>query len=397
MCSASICGRRGPPERQGAAELPRGDRCRRSSVSGRRCRRLPDHRSGNRRQLAGDLPRDAFANLRRQGGLQDHAVAGAKRQSDRHSAGAPARDLLSGPGIHGQRSPAKGKLMTSFDPIPVNRLTTRMGARYEPVTYWLTMGDQVVRTQWDKRMGPDPQRPEPRESPDGLSFRVSSTSTGIPTVCVRDEQQQFVAEHDGGDSARGAPKAERAAALTCSDAGAGSRRPPPACIRGNLLRCSGLLRRLCFALAPCGRWASSQTSARRPGPRWPCWPLPASGLRQSPSRSPMLGPLASVRRPRRRSPRTRAGAQLEPGTDPGDGVAEEPEVVLLGRDAGRPLARRRRACGSRRRRGRLTTAAVRRVVSAQGARPRLGRAHGDRGVVRAPRILNAKKFSIAFS
>ena len=32
------------------------------------------------------------------------------------------------------------------------RLTATMGARHEPITYWLTMGDQVVKTQWDKRI-----------------------------------------------------------------------------------------------------------------------------------------------------------------------------------------------------------------------------------------------------
>jgi EpsI family protein len=66
-----------------------------------------------------------------------------------------------------------GELTTTYGQIAVRRLTTNNGARYEPVTYWLTMGDRVVKTQWDKRMiqfhtfvtG---------ESPGGLLFRVSS-------------------------------------------------------------------------------------------------------------------------------------------------------------------------------------------------------------------------------
>ena len=41
--------------------------------------------------------------------------------------------------------------MTPFDPIAVRRLKTRMGARYEPVTYWLTMGNQVVHSQGTSR------------------------------------------------------------------------------------------------------------------------------------------------------------------------------------------------------------------------------------------------------
>jgi hypothetical protein len=46
------------------------------------------HRSGNRGTAEEDLQRDALANLCQRGGLPDHAVDGAERQSDRHSAGA---------------------------------------------------------------------------------------------------------------------------------------------------------------------------------------------------------------------------------------------------------------------------------------------------------------------
>jgi len=38
------------------------------------------------------------------------------------------------------------ELPTAYGPIRVTRLTARMGARHEPITYWLTMGDQVVKT-----------------------------------------------------------------------------------------------------------------------------------------------------------------------------------------------------------------------------------------------------------
>ena len=87
--------------------------------------------------------------------------------------------------------PAKGELMTSFDPIPVKRLTTSMGARYEPVTYWLTMGDQVVRTQWDKRIV-QIRSVLTGESPDGLLFRVSSIDRDSDVAFAM--QQQFVAD-----------------------------------------------------------------------------------------------------------------------------------------------------------------------------------------------------------
>ena len=49
-----------------------------------------------------------------------------------------------------------GELTTAYGPISVRRLKTNMRSRYEPVTYWLTMGDQVgqdpvgqtVRRNW---------------------------------------------------------------------------------------------------------------------------------------------------------------------------------------------------------------------------------------------------------
>lgn len=87
--------------------------------------------------------------------------------------------------------PEDGRLTTPYGPIEVTRLTTSMGARTEPVTYWLTMADHVVRTQWDKRMvqfllvvtG---------QSPDGLLFRVSSIDRDPERAFAM--QQKFVAD-----------------------------------------------------------------------------------------------------------------------------------------------------------------------------------------------------------
>ena len=64
-------------------------------------------------------------------------------------------------------------LLTAYGPVPVTRLTATMGARYEPITYWLTMGDQVIKTQWDKRWV-QIRGLLTGESPGGLLFRVSS-------------------------------------------------------------------------------------------------------------------------------------------------------------------------------------------------------------------------------
>jgi EpsI family protein len=84
-----------------------------------------------------------------------------------------------------------GELMTPYGPINVRRLTTSMRARYEPVTYWLTMGDQVVRTQWDKRLV-QIRAVLTRESPGGLLFRISSIDKDSEAAFA--VQQKFAAD-----------------------------------------------------------------------------------------------------------------------------------------------------------------------------------------------------------
>jgi len=66
-----------------------------------------------------------------------------------------------------------GVLATPFGDIPVRRLSTSMGERKEPVTYWYAAGDRVVEGAFYKRLV------EIRYGltgliPDGLLFRVSS-------------------------------------------------------------------------------------------------------------------------------------------------------------------------------------------------------------------------------
>jgi len=83
------------------------------------------------------------------------------------------------------------ELPTAYGPIRVTRLTARMGARHEPITYWLTMGDQVVKTQWEKRVA------QVRvfltgESPGGLLFRVSAIDRDAAHAFA--VQQKFVAD-----------------------------------------------------------------------------------------------------------------------------------------------------------------------------------------------------------
>jgi len=84
-----------------------------------------------------------------------------------------------------------GALTTAFGPIDVRRLTTKKGKREEPVTYWLTIGDQVAKNNIEKRLieillGLTGQ------IPGGLLYRVSSIDSDPERAFAM--QQSFVAE-----------------------------------------------------------------------------------------------------------------------------------------------------------------------------------------------------------
>jgi len=85
----------------------------------------------------------------------------------------------------------EGTLSTSFGTIDVRRLTTELGPRSEPVTYWLTVGDQVIRNTFDKRVA-QIRLGLTGQIPDGLLFRVSSIDTD--TARAFSMQQQFAAD-----------------------------------------------------------------------------------------------------------------------------------------------------------------------------------------------------------
>ena len=84
-----------------------------------------------------------------------------------------------------------GALATAFGNIDVRRITTSLGARNEPVTYWLTVGDQVIKSKFDKRMA-EIRLGITGQIPDGLLFRVSSIDND-PTKAF-EMQQRFVAD-----------------------------------------------------------------------------------------------------------------------------------------------------------------------------------------------------------
>lgn len=64
------------------------------------------------------------------------------------------------------------QLATSFGEIPVRRLFASKGAREEPLTYWLTVGDKAVMG-WQNRLV-ELRYTLTGRVPDGVLFRVSS-------------------------------------------------------------------------------------------------------------------------------------------------------------------------------------------------------------------------------
>jgi EpsI family protein len=84
-----------------------------------------------------------------------------------------------------------GKLPTPYGAIEVRRLTTSLGARREPVTYWLTVGDQVIRNSFDKRIA-EIRLGLTGQIPDGLLFRISSVDDDPVRAFAM--QQRFAAD-----------------------------------------------------------------------------------------------------------------------------------------------------------------------------------------------------------
>lgn len=73
-----------------------------------------------------------------------------------------------------------GVLATARGAIPVKRLETNLsGQRFEPITYWSTIGDVVVLGGINKKIAEMRYRLN-GQIPDGLLFRVSSIDTDTP-------------------------------------------------------------------------------------------------------------------------------------------------------------------------------------------------------------------------
>jgi EpsI family protein len=68
---------------------------------------------------------------------------------------------------------ASANLITPLGDLPVNRMMASKGNRFEPVTYWFTVGDQRVQTAMERRVI-ELKSVVTGQIPDGLLFRVSS-------------------------------------------------------------------------------------------------------------------------------------------------------------------------------------------------------------------------------
>ena len=84
-----------------------------------------------------------------------------------------------------------GALATAFGNIEVRRLITSLGTRNEPVTYWLTIGDQVIHNSFDKRIA-EIRLGLTGQIPDGLLFRISSIDEDSVNAFAM--QQKFTAD-----------------------------------------------------------------------------------------------------------------------------------------------------------------------------------------------------------
>lgn len=82
-------------------------------------------------------------------------------------------------------------LDTPFGSIDARRLSTKLGARAEPVTYWVTIGDEVIRSRFQKRLA-EIRLGLTGQIPDGLIFRISSIDVDESRAFKM--QNQFVAD-----------------------------------------------------------------------------------------------------------------------------------------------------------------------------------------------------------
>ncbi|MEO7335645.1 MAG: exosortase-associated protein EpsI, B-type [Caldimonas sp.] len=70
-------------------------------------------------------------------------------------------------------STTEATIPTPYGSISARRLSTSLGARKEPVTYWFNVGDTTIRNRFEQRIA-EIKLGLSGQIPDGLLFRVSS-------------------------------------------------------------------------------------------------------------------------------------------------------------------------------------------------------------------------------
>lgn len=83
----------------------------------------------------------------------------------------------------------KAEISTLTGNIPVMRMIARGGGRVEPITYWIRLGDVIVRGGFEQKIETVREGLAGRV-PDGLLFRVSSLSINADAAYV--VHQQFI-------------------------------------------------------------------------------------------------------------------------------------------------------------------------------------------------------------
>ena len=89
----------------------------------------------------------------------------------------------------------KGKQPGELDllgkPIPATRLEANLGQRFEPITYWTVVGDQVTSSMTDKRLT-EMRYAMAGRIPDGMLVRISSIDKNTDNAYAI--QNQFASE-----------------------------------------------------------------------------------------------------------------------------------------------------------------------------------------------------------
>jgi EpsI family protein len=84
-----------------------------------------------------------------------------------------------------------GKIITDYGTLPINRLRAVMGARNEPITYWLVVGNEVTQFGMGHRLATLKYGLTGR-IPDGMLVRVSSIDTEVDLDKSYRLHEQFI-------------------------------------------------------------------------------------------------------------------------------------------------------------------------------------------------------------